>query len=431
MNLSVVKKYLTPKSILDIGANVGQFYSESLNEFPDSYYYLIEGNDYCEKILGGLNVDYSISLLSSEKKIVDFYMRKHNLMCTGSSIYRENTNFYNDEEILIIQKATNTVDELLGEKTFDLIKIVVQGSEIDIIEGGINLIKKSQAIILEVSLCEYNLGSPNKEEVYKYMDELGFYPVEVIGTINHPTNHTKIQEDVLFLKKEKIALMTVIFDYPEHFEPSFYKNALKYFKKEDIHILRLSDLVTNGSYYDKLFYYKVFCLLEYILTKIKGKYDYILFLDATDTNFIFFDEKIVEKFKKKNCSILFGAEYGLWPVTNFTHLYEKKPKITDKIYLNSGTYFGYTDKIIYHLDDIIHKKYQEGIDDQGRWTIQYLLNDDILLDQECEFFFSTFLSKKDVIITESGPILDKKNAFIVHDNGPHNEETIKLTDLLR
>jgi hypothetical protein len=33
--------------------------------------------------------------------------------------------------------------------------------------------------------------------------------------------------------------------------------------------------------------------------------------------------------------------------------------------LNSGTYFGYTDKVVHYLNDIIEKEYQLGIDDQG------------------------------------------------------------------
>jgi hypothetical protein len=227
-----------------------------------------------------------------------------------------------------------------------------------------------------------------------------------------------------------IALMTVLFDYPNYYQPTFYNNALKYFNEDDIHIVRLTNLITDGSYYDKLFHYKVIGLLDYIQTNIVGKYEYIVFLDATDTNFISSPENIINIFKEYDCSVLLGAEYGLWPVTNYTHLYDEKPKLSDKFYLNSGTYVGYTDKISFHLNDIIEKKYQEGIDDQGRWSIQYLLNDDIKIDQECKVFFSTYLSKKDVIIENDIVSLNNLTACIIHDNGPFGDDTIKLTDLL-
>lgn len=229
---------------------------------------------------------------------------------------------------------------------------------------------------------------------------------------------------------KNVALITVLFDYPEYYEPSFYKNALKYFSLEDIHIVRNSGLITNGSYYDKLFFYKTVKLLEYIESNIISKYEYILFLDATDTNFIKSPDGIIEKFKLLDCNIVMGAEKGLWPPTNYSHLYENKRMINDIKYLNSGTYFGYTDKIVYHLKDIIEKEHQTGIDDQGRWSIQYLLNDDIIIDQECNFFFST-LDNKDKIKIESSKIsLLSLDACIIHDNGPHNENTIKLTQIL-
>jgi hypothetical protein len=227
-----------------------------------------------------------------------------------------------------------------------------------------------------------------------------------------------------------VALITALFDYPDYYEPSFYKNALKYFSPENIHIVRNSGLITNGSYYDKLFFYKTVKVLEYIETNIVGKYEYILFLDATDTNFIKSPEGIIEKFKSLDSSIIMGAEKGLWPPTNYTHLYENKRVINDSKYLNSGTYFGYTDKIVHHLKDIIEKEYQTGIDDQGRWSIQYLLNDDIIIDQERDFFFSTLDTKDSVKIENNEVLLLNLGAYIIHDNGPHNENTIKLTQIL-
>ena len=228
-----------------------------------------------------------------------------------------------------------------------------------------------------------------------------------------------------------IALVTVLFDYPDYFPPSFYNNAKKYFQEKDIHVVRKSNLVKDGSYYDKLYYYKVVSVLEYIKENLQGKYEYILFLDATDTNFLKPPTDIVEKFSELNCSLIMGAEKGLWPPTNYVHLYEKKQTSGENKYLNSGTYFGLTERIIFHLTDIIEKEYQTGIDDQGRWTIQYLLNDDIIIDYENNFFFSTYENKDRVKITEDGVIISNSKAFIIHDNGPHTDNTIKLTDILK
>jgi len=202
MSLESIKKYFEPKSILDIGANVGQFYNEIKNIFPNSYYYLVEGSESCEVVLETLNVDYSICLLSDSEKEVDFYIRKNEPRCTGNSIYREITSFYDDDQIIIEKKQTKTLSNLINNQKFDLIKIDVQGSEIDIINGGLDIIKEAKGILMEVSLMEYNQNAPTKEFVYEYMDNLGFKPVELIGNINHPLTYELIQQDILFLNKK-------------------------------------------------------------------------------------------------------------------------------------------------------------------------------------------------------------------------------------
>jgi hypothetical protein len=229
---------------------------------------------------------------------------------------------------------------------------------------------------------------------------------------------------------KNIALVTSLFDYPSHYNPIFFNNALKYFDEKDVHIIRNNGLVTNGSYYDKLYFYKIPKVLEYIKENILGNYDYILFLDATDTNFYSSPKDIIDLFLNKNCSIIFGAEKGLWPNTSYTHLYKSKNINSEYKYLNSGTYFGFTEKIVKHMQTIIDNGYENGIDDQGKWTIEYLLSNDIIIDCDCEFFMSSFESKKYFEVENNKVKLLSYNPIVIHDNGPHNDNTIKVTNLL-
>jgi FkbM family methyltransferase len=201
MSLGKIKNYFTPNSILDIGANVGQFYNEALAIFPNAYYYLIDGNENCRAPLANLGVNYSICLLSDIEKDVDFYTRKYEPRCTGNSIYRENTAFYDDDQILVEKLKTTTLLNVVGDRYFDLIKIDVQGSEIDIIQGGLDIFKKAKGVLMEVSLVEYNKNAPTRDFVYKFMEGIGFIPVELIGNLNHPITHELIQQDILFLNE--------------------------------------------------------------------------------------------------------------------------------------------------------------------------------------------------------------------------------------
>ena len=229
---------------------------------------------------------------------------------------------------------------------------------------------------------------------------------------------------------KNIALVTVLFDYPPNYTPIFVKNALNYFENSDIHIVRYNSICNSDSYYDKLYFYKIVKLCEYLEQNILGKYEFILFLDATDTNFYSSPKNIIEKFKSKNCSIIMGAEQCLWPPNSYTHLYDKKQINSEYRYLNSGTYFGYTEKVMNHMKNIIKNVYDTGIDDQGKWTIQFLLNDDIIIDSDCEFFMSTLNSKKHVKIKNGKIFIERFNPIIIHDNGQSNPETLKIADKL-
>lgn len=226
-----------------------------------------------------------------------------------------------------------------------------------------------------------------------------------------------------------LALVTVMFDYPSDALPLIWNNALKYFEKEDIYIGRFSGLPYESSLYEKLYTYKIKHLLPYLKENILGKYKYTLFVDAKDTNFYKNPHALVNDFLDFEKSIVFCAEKELWPETKYTHLYSNKVRNGEFKFLNSGIYIGYTEKIVNHLEQILANDYEGKIEDQSTWTIHYLLNEDIEIDSEGLLFFSTHKNKSLVSIKEENISL-KLSPYIVHDNGPFAEETIKIAHLL-
>ena len=173
---------------------------------------MIEANDEEEHNLKSETNNYLIALLGSESKEVDFYMPAPGNYSTGCSIYRENTPPYSDDNVIIVKKDMKRLDDIFKCNTsastpgFDLIKLDTQGSELDILKGGEKLCKRAKVIILEVSLVEYNLNSPLKEEVLDFMDSFGFYTDMTIGEHYGNTETTQfdglVQEDIVFINKE-------------------------------------------------------------------------------------------------------------------------------------------------------------------------------------------------------------------------------------
>lgn len=200
MNLYKISQYFYPHRILDIGANVGQFYQIAKQTFPDSFIFSIEASDECESYLKQLTDNYYMGLLTKDNLEYKYYSRKNDPTCTGNSIYKELTEFYSDEHLEIIKKNGIRLDDLFEkESEFDLIKIDTQGSELDIIEGGFNLCSKAKGILLEVSLTQYNENSPLYDEVINYMKNIGFKMEEIL---DEQRNHGSHQQDILFINEK-------------------------------------------------------------------------------------------------------------------------------------------------------------------------------------------------------------------------------------
>ena len=202
MNLNLVTKYFHPYTILDIGANIGQFHSLAKSYFPDSYVFSIEASDDCESELKKITDQYYIGLLTKDQSVYNFYSRKDTGTGTGNSIYRELTSWYDDTNVKIVEKQGVRLDDLFtDESVFNLIKIDTQGSELDIMSGGVNLCNKATGILLEVSLTTYNENSPLIDEVHSFMNEFGYDAKEILDVGRHPQTGEIIQHDILYIRR--------------------------------------------------------------------------------------------------------------------------------------------------------------------------------------------------------------------------------------
>ena len=199
MNLYKIQEYFIPYRILDIGANIGQFHKLAQSVYPEAFIFSIEASPECEQALKEITPNYYIGLLAKDNSEYDFYSRKDAPTGTGNSIYRELTHFYSDDKLEILKQIGIKLDDLFEEGSeFDLVKIDTQGSELDIISGGLNLCRKAKGIILEVSLTQYNEGAPLYDEVISFMENLGFRK-EII--LDEARNHGSHQQDILFINE--------------------------------------------------------------------------------------------------------------------------------------------------------------------------------------------------------------------------------------
>ena len=170
-----------PKIIFDIGACVLHWTNEAQRIWTDAEYIAFEAMDSCEFLYQERGLQYHMGLLSNESgKEVDFYQNDYHP--GGNSYYIENEEvnpqapqYFNESHRKKL--CTITLDALVHLKQFpppDLIKMDVQGAELDILKGAQETIKTAKHIILELQVVEYNKGAPLKDTVIEYMDLIGY-----------------------------------------------------------------------------------------------------------------------------------------------------------------------------------------------------------------------------------------------------------------
>jgi len=148
-----------PQVIYDIGSCILHWYNSARLVFLDARYICFDANSELEPLYKSLNIEYYITCLSDEITDATYYSSTDNVECIGGNgIYPEIDLLYTE-----IQKplsvTTETISSIIiknGLPLPDLVKIDVQGAELQIITGA--TIYFDNAILLcEFPRFNYNL----------------------------------------------------------------------------------------------------------------------------------------------------------------------------------------------------------------------------------------------------------------------------------
>ena len=205
--LLLLKDKMSPEYILDIGCGHGEWFLKCNKFFPNAKYLLFDGNKLNDEKLALLkkkysNLSYKICLLSDSVKKLNFFN-----MGYGSSVYEEKTNFPRKVESIISSTLENELTNLKFTSTNNIIKLDVQGSEIDVLKGLNKYIQLFETIILETSVKEYNKNAPLFIDVINFMSEKGyvFYDVYDLKRLGDKQS-SLVQFDAVFVRKNSLLL---------------------------------------------------------------------------------------------------------------------------------------------------------------------------------------------------------------------------------
>lgn len=195
-----------PAGIVDVGANVGDWSRTVATIFPEIPIVMLDGNRDFEPALResarrlGSRATYGIGVLGPEDRdAVPFYS-----LGSGSGVLPELTTF--DREVRALPMTT--LDATLRASASGLgdsgaapllMKIDVQGFELEVLRGGAQTLSRTGLLILETSVLPYNEGAPLLAEVIAYLHSAGFVVYDFCGQFRRETDHTLFQTDVVFV----------------------------------------------------------------------------------------------------------------------------------------------------------------------------------------------------------------------------------------
>ena len=187
------------RRVLDLGAFEGKWTMLLKKVYPEAKVLMVDANTDKEPFLRPLG-DFRIAVLGEvDGREVDYFKCLDGDAGSGNGIYRENTGYKFGAE----KRRCVTLSTLLGsDEGYDLIKMDIQGAELDVIRGGLPIIRNSRFLLLELQTHNYNLGAPHLEEVVAFLHGEGFGVVDIVDLMY--SGDKLIQVDVLF-RNRKLA----------------------------------------------------------------------------------------------------------------------------------------------------------------------------------------------------------------------------------
>ena len=186
---------LEPKTVIDVGAALGTF--NLYETFPYARHLLIEpiaeNEPYLAKICRHLkSAEYIIAAATKESGVFTLNVNPDMVHSSLSE------NRVTDSNPYLRNIPAITLDGICRERNLSgpyLIKVDVDGQELDVLAGAIEILQQTEYVIVEVTLFG------QMYDVMSFMKSQGFATYDIVDLAYRPTDRALWQVDMAFVKE--------------------------------------------------------------------------------------------------------------------------------------------------------------------------------------------------------------------------------------
>jgi FkbM family methyltransferase len=197
------------RTVVDVGANRGQFALVAARRFPHAALWCFEplpvARAKLQAILGSRpGVTVLDTALAAEAGEHDMHVTRHD---DSSSLHavgpRQLEEFPGTDEVSSVRVRTARLDEVLTRAQVvapALLKLDVQGSELEVLQGAGEMLAAFDSILVECSFVELYVGQALAAEVIAYLQLHGLW-LRGIYNVSYGSDNVCIQADMLFNRR--------------------------------------------------------------------------------------------------------------------------------------------------------------------------------------------------------------------------------------
>jgi len=205
---------LEPLTIIDVGANMGQFAVAAAKGYPAAVIHSFEPGpgaaDVLRKCVSSLSgvIVYQTALgekTGSANLIINQNSFSSSILPLGQAHLAA---FPSAKEIGSVAVEVSTLDDIFYNKELIspvLLKLDVQGYERQVIQGAARFLKKVDYVLVETSFLPLYVGEATFSEIFRMLSDAGFSFVRPVGWLANPRSGELLQMDALFLRQNGLG----------------------------------------------------------------------------------------------------------------------------------------------------------------------------------------------------------------------------------